>query len=218
MPDHRPRRSVRHRTRGRPDRHHLPRRRRHRHPRRWCRRRPSAAHGEPGVQRHAQLRVHRHGPVLASPAAQAQPPPALRDGQVVKVQADGLAEQAGRTRWPGHGAPCRFAPGAPAPAARTPRRHDEAQRPPTPAGRGASPLNGRGGVRHRMTTRHRRRKPAAAVRALRTQQAEVAALCDGFGAGGALQFPVDRGDVCLHGIAGGVQLLADLGEREVGRQ
>ena len=55
-------------------------------------------------------------------------------------------------------------------------------------------------------------------RALRPQQAEVTAPCDGFGAVGALQFPVDRGDVGLHGVAGDVQLLADLAEGEVGRQ
>ena len=43
-----------------------------------------------------------------------------------------------------------------------------------------------------------------AVRALGPQQAEVAALRDGFGPGGALQLPVDRGDLALHRVAGDV--------------
>ena len=41
---------------------------------------------------------------------------------------------------------------------------------------------------------------------------------DGFGAAGTLELPVDRGDLRLHGVAGDVQLLGDLAEREVGGQ
>jgi hypothetical protein len=58
----------------------------------------------------------------------------------------------------------------------------------------------------------------SAVRALRPQQTEVTALCDDVVAAGALEFPADRSEVGLHGVAGDVQLLADLGEGEVGRQ
>jgi hypothetical protein len=76
----------------------------------------------------------------------------------------------------------------------------------------------RGGIRQCVTPHHRCGKPVAGVRALRPQQAEVAGPCDGFGAGGALELPVDRGDVGFHGVTGDVQLLADLTEGEVGEQ
>ncbi len=56
------------------------------------------------------------------------------------------------------------------------------------------------------------------VEPLPLEQAEVAASGYGLGPGGALELLVDRGDMGLHGVAGDVQLLADLPEREVGRQ